>query len=113
MSLLQQSGMIPLYLLPAGLAFWMILNTVRNLRRDKNLPPGPSRLPILGNLTVFPREWPHYRFTEWGACLFYPMPVSWGELSLGYLQQQPNNMEPYSRSKSWTVHLSSSIRQLQ
>ncbi|KAJ7445976.1 cytochrome P450 [Mycena galericulata] len=33
--------------------------------REKGLPPGPPTLPILGNLHIFPKEFAHYKFTEW------------------------------------------------
>ncbi|KAJ7359864.1 cytochrome P450 [Mycena albidolilacea] len=33
--------------------------------REKELPPGPPTIPILGNAHIFPTEFPHYKFTEW------------------------------------------------
>ncbi|KAJ7471393.1 cytochrome P450 [Mycena galericulata] len=33
--------------------------------REKGLPPGPPTLPILGNVHIFPKEFAHYKFTEW------------------------------------------------
>ncbi|KAJ7763169.1 cytochrome P450 [Mycena maculata] len=33
--------------------------------RDAGFPPGPPTLPIVGNLYMFPKEFAHYKFTEW------------------------------------------------
>ncbi|KAJ7612206.1 cytochrome P450 [Roridomyces roridus] len=33
--------------------------------RDKDLPPGPPTLPIIGNLHLLPKESSHFKFTEW------------------------------------------------
>ncbi|KAJ7862204.1 cytochrome P450, partial [Mycena leptocephala] len=33
--------------------------------REKGLPLGPPTVPILGNLHIFPTEFPYYKFTEW------------------------------------------------
>lgn len=40
--------------------------------RSSGLPPGPPTVPILGNLTVFPRKALHIKFTEWGE---FSLPV--------------------------------------
>jgi hypothetical protein len=45
-------------------AIWL---TSRVGRRNQTLPPGPPGIPILGNLTEFPKKWPHYQFAKWGT----------------------------------------------
>jgi hypothetical protein len=37
--------------------------------RTKDMPPGPPTVPILGNANIFPKEFPHFQFTEWGKYL--------------------------------------------
>ncbi|KAJ7844919.1 cytochrome P450 [Mycena olivaceomarginata] len=33
--------------------------------REAGLPPGPPTVPVLGNVHIFPIEFPHFKFTEW------------------------------------------------
>ncbi|KZO99693.1 cytochrome P450 [Calocera viscosa TUFC12733] len=47
-----------------GLGLLVLRSIVRTLRPSL-FPPGPPRLPIIGNLHQIPRTAPHIRFTEW------------------------------------------------
>ncbi|KAF5379562.1 hypothetical protein D9757_009257 [Collybiopsis confluens] len=48
-----------------ALAFCLFLSR-RPHRPRPPLPPGPSTLPLIGNLLVFPRKHLHLKFSEWG-----------------------------------------------
>lgn len=51
----------PLYAVPAAVALWVFF-TLRNVgKREKDLPPGPPTVPLLGNLNIFPKEFAHYK----------------------------------------------------
>ena len=65
--------------------------------RDKRLPPGPPTVPILGNLTVFPRSFLHYKFSEWGESRTSFLFIL--KLTLFCLQRR--NMAIFSPSRSW------------
>ncbi|KAK7052015.1 putative cytochrome P450 [Favolaschia claudopus] len=44
---------------------WIVVWLRKVGSREPGLPPGPPTLPLLGNLHRFPKESPHYKFTEW------------------------------------------------
>ncbi|KAK7052035.1 putative cytochrome P450 [Favolaschia claudopus] len=53
-------------LIPLTLALVYIFLWLRKVgSREPGLPPGPPTLPLLGNLHIFPKEFAHFKFTEW------------------------------------------------
>ncbi|KAG8864432.1 hypothetical protein FRB97_005035, partial [Tulasnella sp. 331] len=53
-------------LLPTSLLFaWLVFKLKDIAGRESYLPPGPPTVPLLGNLNIFPKEFAHYKFTEW------------------------------------------------
>ncbi|KAJ7640502.1 cytochrome P450 [Mycena polygramma] len=53
-------------LLAFGLLFLVAAVLLRRVgSRERGLPPGPPTVPILGNIHIFPTEYPHYKLTEW------------------------------------------------
>ncbi|KAI3608916.1 cytochrome [Moniliophthora roreri] len=53
------------FILLSSLA-WLVPKILRVGRRESYLPPGPPKIPILGNLHVFPTASAHIKFAEWG-----------------------------------------------
>lgn len=51
------------------LSAWKLVFALLDGRRSTDLPPGPPTVPILGNLLIFPKKWPHYQFTTWGTSM--------------------------------------------
>jgi len=51
----------------AGIAFFHLVQSIRSSRRPKDFPPGPSTVPILGNLTQIPSTKSFLKFHEWAS----------------------------------------------
>ena len=53
----------------AALAFLLIIlgivRAVTTLRVRMKMPPGPSGIPLLGNMLQVPRSMPWFKFSEW------------------------------------------------
>ena len=48
-----------------ALAIWL-LKKIASHKAAARLPPGPRRLPVIGNLLDIPAEYPWKAFREWG-----------------------------------------------
>lgn len=73
-------SLIPATTLIAAVIIAILFYTNVSSRHAKNLPPGPARLPVIGNAHQMPTEDPWWVFAEWGRkyglCLFDLLPQS-------------------------------------
>ena len=62
-----------------------IVRAVSTFRVRMNMPPGPSGIPLLGNILQVPRSMPCFKFTEWKGKygMFQPLRFSFGIPTLG------------------------------
>lgn len=61
---LPPTGMILTSIIVGTLAVLVYLILITG-SREKNLPPGPPTVPILGNIPAIPRKGAHFQFTKW------------------------------------------------
>ena len=73
MAIVQDFQSAARYALPLFLAFsaYLLNLILRCGRRQANLPPGPSTVPILGNMLIFPKTRLHLKFAEWCKCIYW------------------------------------------
>jgi len=48
------------------IGLWLAVRTMIRGKPDLPYPPGPKRLPIIGNALDIDLKEPHVRYTEWG-----------------------------------------------
>lgn len=61
----QDMNAFPLFVVLATLVFFLVYALLFIGRREKNLPPGPPTVPILGNLHQIPTKGSYLTFTAW------------------------------------------------
>ncbi|KAG9011259.1 hypothetical protein FRB94_003267 [Tulasnella sp. JGI-2019a] len=57
--------LLAVILIPTTVIGWLTYSLKDVGKRESYLPPGPPTAPLLGNLGIFPKEFAHYKFTEW------------------------------------------------
>ncbi|KAH9917059.1 cytochrome P450 monooxygenase [Fomitopsis serialis] len=55
------------YVGAAVVALWLVYASWSRIKGGRRYPPGPKRLPFLGNIHQLPAHYQHVTFKEWGA----------------------------------------------
>lgn len=71
--LMESSLTLPLTIAASAYGAYTLVNMGQ---RTKGMPPGPPTSPVVGNALVFPKEFPHFQFSEWGECSSSPPRVT-------------------------------------